>query len=359
MAGNEVTVDSLIAMLRNEGNQGTEKVAYSRQDVADTTNVELLNKIAEDMNHDEVLKQAAAARVSGNIMADIILEKVASQLAPAMAQAVHEKIASILPAVVAEVVPMAVKLALEKVAVGTSTVISGNLSKSVPNDGSATDLQMEEDRIGKKMGDRTSKYWGAEETSGASVSGGGAGALEGGAGDKPEAWQPVHKLSAARKEANQYLKAAEKEKAAFLSAYETDPNVTVDQYRAAQKQADEYIKTAQAEVSAFLKQAELEQDLARYEELQAKKAAGALTPEEEQELQMLEQKLMAAAQGAAGGAAPGAGAPAGGMPGEAGPPGGGAPMGPGGSMGDGMTLTAAEKKAAVQALINKHIKKAA
>lgn len=351
MADSRATIDSFMATLRGDDSEALEKVAYSRSDVTDTANADLLSKLAEDMNADEIVKQAAAARVSGNIMAEIILEKVASQLAPSVASAIHEKIASLLPKVVESIVPAAVELALQKIAVGTSSAISGNLVKSVANDGSANDVQWEEDRIGKGMKGKTDKYWGAEETSGASVSGGGAGALDGGAGDRPEGFQPVHKLSSARAERNQYLKNAEREKEAYLSSLATDPNVTIEAYKEAQVKAAAWYKQAEADAAAFLKKAEIEADLARYQELEQKKEAGALTPEEEQELMMLQQKLMAAANAAAG---PEMGGAPGGAPGDAGPPGGGAPPPPGGG---GMMVQASQKKAnvdMVKTLLKKH-----
>lgn len=367
----DITVDSLLEELnRSEGN---EKVAFARGDVDDAATSELLEKVASEMDAGEIRKAAAAAKLSGNIMADVILEKIASQLAPATANAVHEKIASILPQVVASVVPYVVNDVLQKLAVGTSTAITGYSQKAVPNDESAGAVQIANDKVGKGKGDRTAKYWGAEMTSGASVEGGGAGALEGGAGEKPEAWEPVHKLSAAKAKINQYLKKHELEKNAYLKAIVEDPNKSLEDYKSAEVEAANFMKAAHYEVQKFAAEmgmggdpgmaaaggppmggppqggGGIEADLARYQELQSKKEAGALTPEEAQELQMLEQKLMAAA----GGAQQGAGAPAGGPPGEAGPPGGGAPPGPG-SMGDGgMPRMASVRKTASKADIKK------
>jgi hypothetical protein len=337
----EVTVDSLIEFLKNE-NQGSEmnKTAFSKADVEDANASELMNKIAQSMDADEILKQAAAARVSGNIMADVILEKFAHNMGPVIAHAVHEKIASLLPDVVAAIVPAAVQCALEKIAIGTSSAMSGSLSRSVTNDGPANELQMSNDKVDRSGKDRVAPYLHNDTVEGAQVSGGSS--PEGGAGYKPEGWGSIAKLSAAKAQVDRYMLEAEHEKDVYLAKVASAPNCTKEAYKTAKQTAKAYIKEAKANALTFLKQAELEADLARYQELEAKAQAGTLSPAEQQEMDMIRQKLMAAAQSAQGGAG---GPPPGGPP-AGGPPAGGPP--PGGSMGD------EEKMAAVRSLLNQY-----
>ena len=176
---------------------------------------------------------------------------------------------------------------LEKVAVGTSNAISGYLRESQSNPEQGVDeIMRSEDKMFKDNGKgKVLHYVGGSETSGATVKGGGS-MPEGGDG---EAHGAVHKLSGAK-------------------------------------------------LVYKIKRAMLEDDLARYQELEAKAKSGQISPEEQAELQELEQKLMALAQqqggqgapGADAGGAPGADAGGGAPPADAG----GAPMG-GGGMGGG------------------------
>jgi hypothetical protein len=325
MSGNSQTmsVDDLINMIQDE--DGKEKVGFSQSDQEDTSNVELFNKIAEEMNADEVLKQAQASKISGNIIADIVLEKVASNLTPVVTQAIQEKIASLLPEIVAAVVPPTVGMALEKIAIGTSSAISGNLSSSTPNQGAANDLQMKEDAHNRgNYGGKVDKYFHTAETHGATVSGGSTG--EGGVGEKLTnlSGSMVHKLSADQ-QINKFLVDSMRERDNYLSKVASDPNVTPEIYKQAKLVADAYMEDAKNEAVMFAKQAELEAEIARYQELEKKAEAGMITPEEQQEMEMLREQLMAAmgqAQGAGAEAAPEAGAPpAGAPPAEAAPAG--------------------------------------
>lgn len=354
----DITVDNLIAMLSGDGEvRGSEKTAFSRADVADASSSQLLNKISSEMDADEILKQAAHAKLSGAIISEAILEKLSANFGPTVAKtaadaatrAVHEKIASMLPQVIAEVVPHVVRATLEKIAIGTSSVISGNLSSAKPNDGPANALQLEHDRVGKGGKGRVESYLFTDSTEGASVSGGSS--PEGGAGTKPEAWEPVGKMSAAKSKVASFLQSAEKQKLAYLQKHVGQPYAV---FAEATKHAEAYIQEQRVKAAEFLKHAELEQDLARYQELEQKAASGMLAPEEKQELEMLRNKLMAAA-GAGGGGAPGGGAPAdgGGAPGGGPPGGGGGAPGSMGSFGDG-TVPGEDKTAAVKALLSKY-----
>jgi hypothetical protein len=329
----DFTVDSLIAMLGGDSVPGgSEKTAFSRADVADA---------------------AGHAKLSGAIISEAILEKLSANFGPTVAKtaaeaatrAVHEKIASILPQVIAAVVPSVVQATLEKIAIGTSSAISGNLSSAKPNDGPANALQLEQDRIGKGQKGRVESFLHTDVTEGASVSGGSS--PEGGAGVKPEGWEPIGKMSAARAKAESYLQSVESRKLAYLQSHVGKP---LPVYQEAVKTAAAYVAEEHAKVASFLKHAELEQDLARYQELEQKAASGMLSPEEKQELEMLRNKLMAAA-GAQGGAPGGAPADMGG----GGAPAGGPPGGSMGSFGDGAPAAAGgDKVAAVNALLDRY-----
>lgn len=364
MASEEITVDSLIAMLGGDGHAGhagntgrQEKLAFSRGDVADASSTELFQKLSAEMDADEVLKQAAHAKLSGAIMSEAILEKLSAHFGPSVAKmaadaaanAVGEKLAALLPQVVAAVVPHAVQIALEKIAVGTSSTITGNTQSSKPNPGSATAQQHKEDEIGRSGKGKIESWLHNDGVEGAQVVG--SPSPEGGAGVKPPEFEPIGKVAAAKSKAREFLFSAEKQKLAFLQKHASGP---LEQYGEAVKQAEAYMRDALGKAEAYVKQAELEADLARYQELEAKAASGMLSPEEKQELEMLRNKLMAAAgQGGAPGGAP-MDAGGGGAAGAGGPP-----PGSMGSFGDGTApsepKTAAEKLAAVNALIARYL----
>ena len=269
---------------------------------------ELFNKMVEDVptgkekdasykNVGAVVEQSTLDRLSAEMSDDELLKQAAVGN-------------YILNTIVEGLIPQLEKWAstslMEKIAVGTSNAISGYLRESQSNPEQGVDeIMRSEDKMHKDNGKgKVLHYVGGSETSGATVKGGGS-MPEGGDG---EAHGPVHKLSAAK-------------------------------------------------LVYKIKRAMLEDDLARYQELEAKAKSGQISPEEQAELQELEQKLMALAQQQGGQGAPG-GAPPGGDAGGGAPPadaGGGAPA-PGGGMG-GFEHTGS-KMAAVKALLRNYFPEA-
>lgn len=191
---------------------------------------------------------------------------------------------------------------MEKIAVGTSNAISGYLRESESNPNAGVDeIMRSEDRMHKDNSKgRVAPFLSGDEVHGA-VNKGGGGMPEGGDG---VAVGKINKLS-------------------------------------------------RASMVHKIKKAMLEDDLARYQELEAKEKSGAISPEEQAELQELEQKLMALAQqqGGQGAGAPGAGAP---QPDQASPQ----PQGAGGMGGPegGMQVTASRtaKVASIKELLNRY-----
>jgi hypothetical protein len=233
-------IEELFSKLIEDENLGKSKTASYTDGSNALVEEEVLRKLASEVSEEEYEKQAADAIYAGKVIAKVVVEKVA------------------------EFLEKRDKDFFQKIAVGSSDVISGWLREVKPNRGAADDQMRDEDKHGHDGKGRVSSFFGGNETVGASVKGGGI--PEGGDGERITdlGGNTVKKLSAAR-------------------------------------------------AIRMIKRAMLEDDLARYQELEAKEQSGQLSPEEEQELHEIEQKLMALAQqqGAAGGApAPGAGAEA-------------------------------------------------
>ena len=280
-----LTIEELFQQMQCD-DSGKEKTASYKGESSSLLEKEVLQRIRNEMSDEDLAKHAAAGEYVAQVITDLVVSNVSEFLKKAEVG----------------IIERALNLAMEKVAVGTSNVISGYLRESQFNKGDATEQMLAEDKFGRDNKSRSESYFNGSETRGATVSGGGR--SEGGDGEATSntSGSTVHKLSSA--------------------------NMT---YK--------------------IKRAMLEEDLARYQELEAKKQSGQIAPEEEQELQELEQKLMALAQQQQGG---------GGAPGqEAGgpPPGAGAPeqAGPpqGGGSGGMDHYASADKLAAVRATVAK------
>lgn len=128
MAGQpQLTLEDILAGV-NPG--GQEKVAsehardFSPEDTQRAEVMAKLDKVASEFSEEEVMKVAASAKLTGEIMSEIIVENIKEAM----------------PAILAEAI---------KVAVGTSDSISGELRESQHNVTDANEMQHAEDRVGK------------------------------------------------------------------------------------------------------------------------------------------------------------------------------------------------------------------
>ena len=276
-----------------------------------------IEELFQQMQSDDSGKEKTASyrEVSSSVLESEVLQRIKDEMtdedlakqaaaatysAEIMADVVIGRVSEFLKTAQVQIMENAMRYAMEKAAVGTSNAISGWLRESQYNKGDATEQMLAEDRLGRDNKSKSESYFNGSETRGASVSGGGH--SEGGDGEptRNTCGSTVHKLSAAK-------------------------------------------------VAGKIKRAMLEEDLARYQELEQKKESGQISPEEEQELQELEQKLMALAQQQQGGGQPGA-EQGGGAPPDAGggaPGGGGAPPPQGGMAGGPLDAKLAAVKASV------------
>lgn len=164
-----LSMEEILAGVKQEGQTKTASAAsrgMSQEDVQYAEELALLDKVAQDMSQDELLKIAASAKLSGEIMSDIQLEKLASEL-PGR---IFEKIAGPIQRLVQHTVVETMK----KLAVGDSEVISGH-TKEIEPDGNPQEAAHVKDQVGKTdepVGARDMAH--AERTEGASVQGGGA-----------------------------------------------------------------------------------------------------------------------------------------------------------------------------------------
>ena len=164
-----LSMEEILAGVKQEGQTKTASAAsrgMSHEDVQYAEELALLDKVAQDMSQDELLKIAASAKLSGEIMSDIQLEKLASEL-PGR---IFEKLAG----PIQRLVQHAVVETMKKLAVGDSEVISGH-TKEIEPDGNPQEAAHVKDQVGKTdepVGARDMAH--AERTEGASVQGGGA-----------------------------------------------------------------------------------------------------------------------------------------------------------------------------------------
>lgn len=264
-------MDLLNGDIEDEG--PTTKVASEREPSRETASEEMLNRISSQMTEDEILKTAANARMSGKIMAELIFSKLAN----------------LLPRLIAETVIAANKHSvpiLVKQAIGTSSTIptGTSMGEQKPDWKPFRDQAHDEDQLGRDITSISEKYLHNDETRGASVSGGGD--PDSVNGTVPSGMTGPGKLASAFN-------------VAFYSKLAFDKECV--------KQAS---VDAKLKVAAYEKIGGLEEDMMRYQQLQQKQASGQpLSPEEQQEVEMLEAKL-AAYMGQGGGQGQGQGAPA-------------------------------------------------
>lgn len=151
MAKNAITLESIMAGVKANGSEKTAAEntrAFSQEDQTYAEELALLDKVAQDMTQDEVLKVAASAKLSGEIMADVVLQKIAA------------------------VLPQLLAASLQKIAVGDSEVITGG-TREIAQDTDAYSQTVAEDQVGKSdepVGVRQHLY--ANRTTGAQASGG-------------------------------------------------------------------------------------------------------------------------------------------------------------------------------------------
>jgi hypothetical protein len=164
-----LSMEEILAGVKQEGHHSKTASAASRdmspEDAKYAEELALLDKVANDMSQDELLKIAASAKLTGEIMSDIQLEKLADEL-PAR---IFQKIAGPLQQLVAHTVIETMK----KLAVGDSETITGH-TKEIEPDGNPQEAAHVKDQVGKNeepVGARDMAH--AERTEGASTQGGG------------------------------------------------------------------------------------------------------------------------------------------------------------------------------------------
>ena len=305
------SVQEMVEMLHNMGGGGEaqEKQASAggrapaRAAAPEAAQNEVAQRLLEDYSQEAITSKIASAQVSGKIMAEMIDAKLASSL----------------PALIHEVVKVAVAQALReagitKAATGTSSTIPTGTTTGTQKPDEGADfraLALKADREGVDgFSSRTEKYINNDTIEGAQVSGGGGpNASDRPGGNMPDGFQSAGKFAAlARKVASTRSEISNRR--AFLRL--NSDRVSVKQASTEAQQLNELEQ----------KLGSIEDDMAMYQQLQQKQASGQpLSPDEQQQLAMLEQKLGAYLQQAQGGQ--GGGAPAGG--------GGGDPMAGGGA----------------------------
>lgn len=146
-----VSLDDILHGVMAEGQEKTASRNYTEEDVTSVQELALLEKAAEDFSETDVLKIAAAARMSGNVMSEVITEKLASVLEPMVYQAVEN--------------------ALYKIAVGDAPAESGAAENVAQNPGEADEDAKKRDMVdGPAAGVDAVLY--ANRTQGAAASGG-------------------------------------------------------------------------------------------------------------------------------------------------------------------------------------------
>lgn len=186
----QLSMEQILAGVKQEGQQKTAAAAtraMSAEDAQYAEELALLDKVASNMDQEELLKIAASARLSGQIMGDLQLEKLAAELP----RKILEKIAGpIQRLVVATVVDT-----MKKLAVGDSEVITGHTAEIEP-DGNPQEAALIKDQVGKSdepVGARNLAH--AERTEGAQASGGDPKSNQGEHTMQNPEGDTVHKLS--------------------------------------------------------------------------------------------------------------------------------------------------------------------
>lgn len=163
---------SLEELLSGTNAEGQQKTASDRslpvgQEETDyATELAMLEKFAhQNFTQEDMLKIAASAKISADIHTDIQIEKLASAMPILVKVAMEQVLPQILPAML--------KVALQKIAVGDSEVISGGKASDTVED-HPHGQTMKEDELGKSdepVGARQMAH--AGRTEGASTQGGG------------------------------------------------------------------------------------------------------------------------------------------------------------------------------------------
>jgi len=152
MANQPLTLEDILAGV-NPG--GQEKVAsenardYTPEDTQRAEVMARLDKVASNFSEDEIMKVAASAKLTGEIMSEIVIENVKQAMPSILAAALH------------------------KIAIGTSDAISGELTESQHNVTDANEMQIGEDRVGKSEAPQPNveQFLYANKTEGAQAAG--------------------------------------------------------------------------------------------------------------------------------------------------------------------------------------------
>lgn len=201
---NPLSMEQILAGVKQEGQQKTAAAAgreMSQEDAQYAEEMALLDKVAADMDQDELLKVAASAKLSGQIMGDLQLEKLANEL--------PEKLLEKIAGPIYQIASQAVVDTMRKLAVGDSEVITGH-TKEIEPDGNPQEAAVIKDQVGKSdepVGARNMAH--AERTEGAQAQGGGDPKTNQGEHtmQNPEG-DTVHKLSSPNAQLMQLLQRA-------------------------------------------------------------------------------------------------------------------------------------------------------
>lgn len=269
--------------------QTTSKTASHRAPAAPTpegVNDEIARRIQEDMTKEEIQKNAASAVMSGKIIYAIQKEGNERDLPPLISSIVKVAVAQALK-----------EAGIVKGAVGTSDTIPSGTSTGTqrPDTKHFREAAKDEDQNGVQgFRSRTEPFFHNDSIEGASVSGGGDPDRQ--AGEMPAGFDP---------KAGKFASLARKCASTRTQIAQRRANLEL-------KKASVSLRDAANEL-AYLddvekKVAGIEEDMAMYQQLkQAQESGQPLSPEQQQMLAQLEQKLAVYLQQAQGGAQGGGG----------------------------------------------------
>jgi len=197
---NPLSMEQILAGVKQEGHNKTAAAAsrgMTQEDAAYAEELALLDKVANGMDQNELLKIAASAKLTGEIMGDIQLEKFAAQLPGMLLEKLAVPIVQLVQAAVVDV--------MRKLAVGDSEVITGH-TKEIEPDGNPQEAALIKDQVGKNeepVGARNLAN--AERTEGAQAAGGDPKSHQGEHTMANPEGDTVHKLSRANAQLQRLL----------------------------------------------------------------------------------------------------------------------------------------------------------
>ena len=169
MAGTmPTTLEDLLLGTRVEGhekNASSQSRPTGQQETDYATELAMLEKFAqENFTQEDMLKIAASSKISGDILADVQIEKLASAMPILIKIAMEHVLPIILPGIL--------KAALNKIAVGESDVRSGNRPSDTVEDDPSSQTPKEDDHDNQAGTAKVDSLTNANQTEGASGSGG-------------------------------------------------------------------------------------------------------------------------------------------------------------------------------------------